>query len=177
MLNGSIDIRVIGVSPLRDIASEKMIPPAIASTKPSPALPDVPSVAERLAALLKIEPPRGDEMRNLGPRDDVGRPIFYEAINAGKVARRMDLKNARTTVSPIEGLKLEDKQSVNRALLQSGASISEMNCVRRHLSAIKGGRRWCCFPKGPLPIGLRSPGPEWAGRPHSAPPQNSCAIA
>ena len=41
---------------------------------------------------------------------------------------------------PIEGLTLEDKQAVNRALLRSGASISEMNCVRRHLSAIKGGR-------------------------------------
>ena len=43
-------------------------------------------------------------------------------------------------VAPLEGLTLEDKQSVNRALLKSGASISEMNCVRRHLSAIKGGR-------------------------------------
>lgn len=41
---------------------------------------------------------------------------------------------------PIEGLTLEDKQAVNRALLTSGATISEMNCVRRHLSAIKGGR-------------------------------------
>ena len=38
------------------------------------------------------------------------------------------------------GLTLEDKQALNRALLASGASISEMNCVRRHLSAIKGGR-------------------------------------
>ena len=41
---------------------------------------------------------------------------------------------------PIEGLTLEDKQAINRALLKSGASIREMNCVRRHLSAIKGGR-------------------------------------
>jgi glycerate 2-kinase len=41
---------------------------------------------------------------------------------------------------PIEGLTLEDKQAVNRALLHSGAGIREMNCVRRHLSAIKGGR-------------------------------------
>jgi hydroxypyruvate reductase len=41
---------------------------------------------------------------------------------------------------PIEGLTLADKQAVNRALLKSGASIREMNCVRRHLSAIKGGR-------------------------------------
>ena len=41
---------------------------------------------------------------------------------------------------PLQGLTLEDKQAVNRAMLASGATISEMNCVRRHLSAIKGGR-------------------------------------
>jgi len=41
---------------------------------------------------------------------------------------------------PIDGIGLEDKQTINRALLASGATISEMNCVRRHLSAIKGGR-------------------------------------
>ena len=41
---------------------------------------------------------------------------------------------------PIEGLSLGDKQDINRALLASGASISEINTVRRHLSAIKGGR-------------------------------------
>ncbi|WP_313953011.1 glycerate kinase [Accumulibacter sp.] len=41
---------------------------------------------------------------------------------------------------PLAGLTLEHKQEVNRALLRSGASIGEMNCVRRHLSAIKGGR-------------------------------------
>jgi hydroxypyruvate reductase len=41
---------------------------------------------------------------------------------------------------PVAGLSFEDKQQVNRALLASGASIEEMNCVRKHLSAIKGGR-------------------------------------
>ena len=41
---------------------------------------------------------------------------------------------------PFPGLDLADKQTVNRALLKSGATISEMNCVRRHLSGIKGGR-------------------------------------
>ncbi len=40
----------------------------------------------------------------------------------------------------LPGLTLADKQALNRALLASGASITEMNCVRRHLSAIKGGR-------------------------------------
>jgi hydroxypyruvate reductase len=41
---------------------------------------------------------------------------------------------------PLDGITLEDKQAVNRALLASGATIGEMNTVRRHLSAIKGGR-------------------------------------
>jgi hydroxypyruvate reductase len=41
---------------------------------------------------------------------------------------------------PLPGLTLEDKQAVNRALLASGATIREMNTLRRHLSAIKGGR-------------------------------------
>ncbi len=41
---------------------------------------------------------------------------------------------------PGPGLTLEHKQEINRALLKSGATISEMNCVRRHLSGIKGGR-------------------------------------
>jgi len=41
---------------------------------------------------------------------------------------------------PAEGLTLQDKQRINRDLLNSGANISEMNCVRKHLSRIKGGR-------------------------------------
>lgn len=41
---------------------------------------------------------------------------------------------------PATGLTMADKQSVNRALLRSGAAIDEMNCVRKHLSRIKGGR-------------------------------------
>ena len=41
---------------------------------------------------------------------------------------------------PAAGLTLADKQQINKALLKSGATIGEMNCVRKHLSAIKGGR-------------------------------------
>lgn len=41
---------------------------------------------------------------------------------------------------PADGITLEDKQEINRALLRSGATIGEMNCVRKHLSVIKGGR-------------------------------------
>ncbi|WP_136417036.1 glycerate kinase [Herbaspirillum sp. ST 5-3] len=41
---------------------------------------------------------------------------------------------------PAQGITLEQKQAVNKALLKSGATISEINCVRKHFSAIKGGR-------------------------------------
>ena len=41
---------------------------------------------------------------------------------------------------PADGLTLEDKQRINKDLLNSGAGIGEMNCVRKHLSRIKGGR-------------------------------------
>ena len=41
---------------------------------------------------------------------------------------------------PAAGLTLADKQAINQALLRSGAAIDEMNCVRKHLSAVKGGR-------------------------------------
>jgi len=43
-------------------------------------------------------------------------------------------------VEPQPGLGLSDKQAINRALLEAGAPIAEMNCLRKHLSAIKGGR-------------------------------------
>ena len=42
--------------------------------------------------------------------------------------------------APAEGLSLDDKRAVTSALLRSGAAIGEMNCVRRHLSSIKGGK-------------------------------------
>jgi hydroxypyruvate reductase len=48
---------------------------------------------------------------------------------------------------PLDGISIDEKQHVNRLLLASGATISEMNTVRRHLSAIKGGRlAAACYP-------------------------------
>jgi hydroxypyruvate reductase len=47
--------------------------------------------------------------------------------------------SARLTL-PAKGMTLADKQGVNQALLDCGASISEINCVRKHLSRVKGGR-------------------------------------
>ena len=49
-------------------------------------------LADMGADVLKIEPPMGDAMMRLGPRTDDGEPVFYEAVNAGKTVRRMDLK-------------------------------------------------------------------------------------
>jgi len=45
----------------------------------------------------------------------------------------------RAAVASAPGLSLEDKRAINKALLNSGAAIDEMNCVRKHLSAIKAG--------------------------------------
>ena len=41
---------------------------------------------------------------------------------------------------PVDGVTLQDKQQAVRTLLKEGATINELNCVRKHLSAIKGGR-------------------------------------
>lgn len=41
---------------------------------------------------------------------------------------------------PAPGIALDEKRAINNSLLRSGATISEMNCVRRHISAVKGGR-------------------------------------
>lgn len=49
-------------------------------------------LADMGAEVLKIEPPSGDAMMELGPRDPAGAPLFYEAINAGKSVLRIDLK-------------------------------------------------------------------------------------
>lgn len=49
-------------------------------------------LADMGAEVLKVEPPSGDMMAQIGPRDAVGEPVFYGAVNAGKALRRMDLK-------------------------------------------------------------------------------------
>lgn len=50
-------------------------------------------------------------------------------------------------VAPGAGLTLANKQKINQDLLACGATISEMNCVRRHLSVVKGGRLGAaCYP-------------------------------
>ncbi|ABM56706.1 glycerate kinase type-2 family protein [Verminephrobacter eiseniae] len=56
---------------------------------------------------------------------------------------------------PCDGLTLADKQRINRALLDSGAPIGAMNCVRKHLSRIKGGRlAAACLPARVVTLGI-----------------------
>ena len=82
---------------------------------------------------------------------------------------------------PAAGLSFEDKQQVNRALLTSGASIDEMNCVRKHLSAIKGGRlAAACAPARVLTLLISDvPGdtPEVIASGPTLPDPSTCADA
>lgn len=63
---------------------------------------------------------------------------------------------------PVAGLTLADKQRINQALLNSGANISDMNCVRKHLSRIKGGRlALACWPAQVVTLAISDvPGDE-----------------
>ena len=54
--------------------------------------------------------------------------------------------------APVEGVTLEDKQQVTRLLHACGATINEMNCVRKHLSRIKGGRLAQAFAQRRRPL-------------------------
>jgi hydroxypyruvate reductase len=81
----------------------------------------VPDAASEAAARRMI-----DLARSAGPDDLV---LFL--LSGGGSA---------LLAAPAPGLRLADKQAVTKSLLASGATIGEINCVRRHLSAIKGGR-------------------------------------
>jgi hydroxypyruvate reductase len=80
----------------------------------------VPDAAGFGAAVRMLELVKG-----LGPED------LVVALISGGGSALLSL--------PAAGLRLEDKQEINQQLLRSGADITEMNCVRKHLSAIKGG--------------------------------------
>jgi glycerate 2-kinase len=79
--------------------------------------------------------------------DDAGRDAAARILQIADVAGQDDLVIALISgggsallTAPASGITFEDKQEVNRLLLRSGADIGEMNTVRKHLSAIKGGR-------------------------------------
>lgn len=79
--------------------------------------------------------------------DDAGqraaRRILDLAVSAGPddlVLALISGGGSSLLALPADGITLRDKQELNTALLRSGASITEMNLVRKHLSAVKGGR-------------------------------------
>ena len=82
---------------------------------------------------------------------------------------------------PAQGITLEEKQAINKALLRSGAAIDEMNCVRKHLSAIKGGRLAAmCAPARVVTLLISDvPGdaPEVIGSGPTVPDSTTCADA
>jgi hydroxypyruvate reductase len=82
---------------------------------------------------------------------------------------------------PANGITLEEKQAINKALLKSGAAIDEMNCVRKHLSAIKGGRLAAmCAPAQVVTLLISDvPGdaPEVIGSGPTVPDSTTCADA
>ena len=79
--------------------------------------------------------------------DEIGQITAQRILNLAKTATDRDLViclisggGSALLALPAKGLTLQDKQALNRSLLHSGATIGEINCVRKHLSSIKGGR-------------------------------------
>jgi crotonobetainyl-CoA:carnitine CoA-transferase CaiB-like acyl-CoA transferase len=65
-------------------------------------------LADMGAEILKIEPPAGDEMRALGPVGADGRPVYFDAVNAGKTTRRLDLKRADDRLAFLDLVRTAD---------------------------------------------------------------------
>jgi len=161
-LRSVFDAAVAAADPRRVLAPHLPAPPrgrcvvvgagksaAVMAAALEQAWPDVPlegvvvtryghSVATRRIAVLESSHPVPDAngeaaaRRILAAVQGLGPDDLVVALMSGGASALLPL--------PAPGLTLADKQAVNRALLASGAVISEMNCVRKHLSAIKGGR-------------------------------------
>ena len=99
-----------------------------------PAEPDAPGRIEVVEASHPVpdEAGRRAAERMLALTDGLTADDLVLALVSGGGSALLSLPDAR--------LSFADKQAINRALLDSGAAIDEMNCVRKHLSAIKGGR-------------------------------------
>jgi len=99
--------------------------------------PRPPGLAQRIEVVQAAHPVpdaagQAAAQRMLGLARGLGRHDLVLCLVSGGASALLTL--------PIEALNLPQKQALNQALLSSGASISEINCVRKHLSRIKGGR-------------------------------------
>lgn len=93
--------------------------------------------------------------------DERGRAAAARMLELVRVAKADDLVlclmsggASALLVLPAPGITLADKQAATRALLKSGATIHEINCVRKHLSAIKGGRLAAATPARMLTLAI-----------------------
>ncbi len=93
--------------------------------------------------------------------DERGRAAAGRMLEIVRAARADDLVlclmsggASALLVLPAPGIALADKQATTRALLKSGATIHEINCVRKHLSAIKGGRLAAATPARVLTLAI-----------------------
>jgi glycerate 2-kinase len=103
---------------------------------------------EHVPAAYRAKPGRIEVVEAAHPVPDAAGLAATErlmALTAGLTADDLVLclisgGGSALLTAPAEGLAFADKQAVNQALLRSGAAIDEMNCVRKHLSRVKGGR-------------------------------------
>src|SRR5258706_3125419 len=120
--------------------------------------------------------------------DDAGRRAARRIAELTKGLTKDDLVlclissgSSSLMAMPADGITLEEKQAINKALLKSGAAIDEMNCVRKHLSAIKGGRLAAmCAPAQVVTLLISDvPGdsPQVIGSGPTVPDPTSCADA
>jgi hydroxypyruvate reductase len=93
--------------------------------------------------------------------DERGRAAAGRMLELARTAKPDDLVlclmsggASALLVLPAPGIGLADKQATTRALLKSGATIHEINCVRKHLSAIKGGRLAAASPARVLTLAI-----------------------
>ena len=112
-------------------------------------------LGERLSdGVIAIKPGHSTALKRIRSIE-AGHPVPNDgSVHAGReILRVCDEADAHTLViglysgggsalmaAPVAGVSLEDKQEVTRLLLGCGATIQEVNAVRKHLSAIKGGR-------------------------------------
>ena len=160
-LRGLFDTAVAAVSPARCLAAQ--LPPAprgrtlvIGAGKAAASMAQALEAAWQgpLSGMVVTRYGHGAPTRHIEVieashpvPDGVGREAAQRMLDSVKGLTADDLViclisggGSALLALPAPGVSLEEKQAINRALLKSGATITEMNCVRKHISAIKGGR-------------------------------------
>jgi hydroxypyruvate reductase/glycerate 2-kinase len=122
-VSGLVNVPAGSEAPLKRIQLRAARPAA----SNHPTAEGVAAVEEQLAALKKLSP------------DDVGLCLLSGGGSA-------------LLPAPVAGVSLADKQEVTRLLHACGATIDEMNCVRKHLSRLKGGRLAQAFADRKTPL-------------------------